>query len=118
MRKPTKDEIDDPDQFPQYQVTYETPEYDPEQRHYKTVEEAIRDELRHDVVSEDTRNRQINLVHVVADRVSSTQNEVYFQRQVIAMLSVAKRKGLCLVKIHTKSVLKSNCDGRPSARRP
>ena len=33
VRKPTKEEIDDPDRFPQYHVTYETPEYDPEQRH-------------------------------------------------------------------------------------
>ena len=78
VQKPTKEEIDDPDQFPQYQATYKTPEYDPEQCHYETVEEAIRDGLRHDVVSEDTSNRQINLVQVIADRVSSMQNEVYF----------------------------------------
>ena len=67
VRKPTKEEIDDPDQFPQFQVTYKTPEYDPEQHHYETVEEAIRDGLRHDIVSEDTGNQQINLIQVVAD---------------------------------------------------
>ena len=43
------------------------PEYDPEQHHYETVEEAIRDGLRHDIVSEDTGNQQINLIQVIAD---------------------------------------------------
>ena len=47
--------------------------------HYETVEEAIRDELKHDIVGEDTGNQQINLVQVIAARVSSMQNEVYFQ---------------------------------------
>ena len=54
VQKLTKEEIDDPDRFLQYHVTYKTPKYDPEQCHYEMVEEAIRDELKHDVVSEDT----------------------------------------------------------------
>ena len=90
VQKLMKEEIDDLDQYLQYHVTYETPEYHPEQCHYEMVEETIRDKLKPDVVSEDTGNQQINLVQVVADRASSTQNEVYFQRQVIEMLSIAK----------------------------
>ena len=92
VRKPTIEEINDPDRFPQYEMTYESPEYNPEENQYEMVETTIRESSVNDITPTRT-DRNINLTETVINGESSSYEEDIFVAGMIASLRGSRRKG-------------------------
>ena len=95
-RKPNNDEIDDPDQCPQIEMTYEDPVYDPEVADHFDIDT----ELRRDVIDDIVRrlgDRRITSMERTLCSVSRTLNEGEFIGSVLerneAAIQGTKRKG-------------------------
>ena len=62
-RKPTKSEIDDPDRYPQIEMTYEDPVYDPEVAEHFKVDRRLCCDVMNDIIQRLDDQRITSLEH-------------------------------------------------------